>query len=214
MTENPQATSEQSDRLAHFNMKLLDAWVENRMEHDRLLIQLSAAGIGVLITLVTAVAAVWRYQPLLYLLACLPFLATILICLRILRSNADYLEAVCRGVRPEGIKKLSRRLRCLDKTAYCLFICGIGVALFAALLTTCRATTNKGEEIMPGDNRRTEQSNTASNIQKKSLNGIVAFRPNPGTPEAPVEPQGPGTDGTSQGNDQASTKNGDTSSRT
>ena len=108
---------------------LQELWAENRMTLDRSLLQLSAAGIGLLVTLLTTVAT-WRgLELLIYLAAALFFLGTIVLCLWIFRKNCEYLEAILRG------KARKPNLRCLDRLSFGFFVAALVLSLFAAAVT-------------------------------------------------------------------------------
>lgn len=77
------------------------AWYESKMLHDRVLIQLSAAGIGLLVTLLTAFGVESCLQLVLFFGAFALFLATIWICLAIFRNNADYIRDVIQEREPK-----------------------------------------------------------------------------------------------------------------
>lgn len=73
---------------------LINAWVQTRMERDKTIISLSAAGIGLLVTLITTFRTLnlWLTGA-----ASICFLITIGIILYIYKRNADYLARAIKG---------------------------------------------------------------------------------------------------------------------
>jgi len=79
--------------IQHYSV-LLAAWIETRMERDRTLVALSAAAIGLLVTILTAVGLPRLWMVLLYVGAFAGFLLTIWTAIRIYQLNSEKLSSV------------------------------------------------------------------------------------------------------------------------
>jgi hypothetical protein len=84
---------ENSEREVAFYSAVVTAWVETRMERDRSVFTLAAAGIGLLVTVLTTVGVPARWLLGLYAAAGAFFLATCVLCLWIFDANATHLRA-------------------------------------------------------------------------------------------------------------------------
>ncbi len=115
-----------------FNHRLLDLWAENRMTLDKSFLQLSAAGIGLLVALLTTTTSWLSLEFWLCSVALFCFLLSIIICLCIFRQNSRYLLAVSRG--EESPQK--NRLKWLDRLLWGFFHLAIAFAVLAGY-TSC-----------------------------------------------------------------------------
>lgn len=113
-----------------FYSAVVNAWVTTRMEKDRTLIVLSAGGIGVLVSLLTATGPHDGCCLALYLVATLAFLAAIILALCVLSRNATYLERVVRGD-----DRRDHVLRSLDHLVMASFLLGVVLAITAGALS-------------------------------------------------------------------------------
>ena len=73
------------------------AWFNTALEHDKSILALSAAGIGLLITLLTTTGLASAEALLLYVGAILSFLLSIICVLFIFNRNKGYIEKVITG---------------------------------------------------------------------------------------------------------------------
>ena len=69
--------------IAHYSA-ILSAWIRTKMERDKVLITLSAGGIGLLVTIFSTVGVKHWWEILPYMIAVIFFLATIIVCLFII----------------------------------------------------------------------------------------------------------------------------------
>ena len=99
---------------------LLQAWIDTRMERDRLLAALSAGGIGLLITLLAATGLPRLWIGILYLASAVAFILSLGCTVTMLSKNAIHLEAVVLGT--EGI---AGKLRQLDRATFAALIAGL-----------------------------------------------------------------------------------------
>jgi len=155
-----------------------------RIEHDKHLLALSASGIGLLVTLLTAVGVKSAESLVLYCVAILAFLICVLSVLAIFSRNADHLEKIITNNETDDPV-----LNILDKVAKSSFIFGI---LFTAILGVSVAINSYSKEIkMSGkkenlniENIATESINNAARLrqntttlEKKSIDGAAKLRP-------------------------------------
>lgn len=117
------STDEQANAL---NIQLFQAWIDNRMEFDRTVAALSAAGIGLLVALTDRFAFESAAGLLLYVAAAVAFLGSLAATLTVFRRNAAYLQRVMHGERAAD-----RTLTLLDRIGIACFV--LGVALTALL---------------------------------------------------------------------------------
>jgi amino acid transporter len=82
--------------LAYYGA-LVNGWIDTKMERDKSLLTLSAGGLGVLITLLSTIGVKELSELILYALASLCFVLTIILCVIIFSRNANYLEKVLKG---------------------------------------------------------------------------------------------------------------------
>lgn len=82
------------DQDVEYYSALAHGWVQTRMAKDKGLLSLSAAGIGLLVTLLTSVGVTSRVLWVLYTLAILLFAFCLVIVLIIFHCNSKYLSDV------------------------------------------------------------------------------------------------------------------------
>ncbi len=105
--------------LAHYTA-LVTAWFNTRLEHDKSLLTLSAAGIGLLISVATKVAIDSAVDLFLYIAALAVFVLCLVTILLIYRQNSKHLEDVIQRQTANDLF-----LSILDVTAIFTFIAGI-----------------------------------------------------------------------------------------
>lgn len=77
--------------IAYYSV-LLNAWIQTRMERDKTLVTLSAAAVGLLVTLLTTVGINKQWVIFLYLGAFIGFSLTIFTSLKIYQKNSEHIE--------------------------------------------------------------------------------------------------------------------------
>lgn len=131
MTDNPETPEEKEYRaksVAYYEAAV-QAWLQCRMERDRLLLTLSAGAIGLLVTLLTTTGPSSPTRALLYGASLAFFLLTVVVVLLILGLNANLLEKVVQDKEPSRDSSL---LKALDLIAGVAFVIGIVFALVTA----------------------------------------------------------------------------------
>ena len=119
---------------------VVQAWAGTRMEKDRSILNLSAAGIGLLVTLLTTVGVTARCQLVLYILAMIGFGIAILTALWIFSKNATYLKQVAKSNKVGDDKTLVR----LDRVLIIAFLVGITMLVTIGIVTARIQLIQKG----------------------------------------------------------------------
>jgi len=114
---------DQQKEVAYY-AALVNAWIQTKMDRDKLLVTLSSGGIGLLVTLLSAVKIKHYWELLLYAAAVICFLVTIMACMFIFKRNSSHIEDVlCKNATQDYV--LSR----LDRISSYFFILGIVFSL-------------------------------------------------------------------------------------
>lgn len=156
--------------IAHYSV-LLSAWIETKMERDKTLVTLSAAAIGLLVTILTTVGAKHFWEIPLFAFAVISFLVTIWSSLTIYQLNSEHLEEAIRG---SSVK--DPRLEKYDKRSVGAFIIGsIAALLIGVSSASCELINLKV-------NKMTNQQKLSSNSEKRtisrdSIDGVTKLNP-------------------------------------
>ena len=182
--------------IAHYSV-LLSAFINNKMELDKTLVTLSAAAIGLLVTILTAVGVENRWEIPLFMLAVLSFLTTIWCSLQIYKFNSAHLEAVIRGSAEKD-----KRLKIYDKWSIWAFFIGSFSALLIGVLSAYSQLHNKEEDIM---SKKTSPTTVSKQVfLRDSVDGITNLSPQiTQKPSQPQNSEKAGTTGQSTSGDSA-----------
>lgn len=177
--------------VAHYSV-LLSAFIQTKMDRDKMLVTLSSAGIGLLIAVLTAVGVTYMWEGVLYAVALLAFGTTIVSLIWVFDLNSKFIEEQLRGSDSETKIKLRR----LDRLSLICFT--------VALLSIVILGSTSGIIHLTGDTGMTTEqplpdSNQEKQPEKKSLDGLERLKP-----ETQVEPVP-----ASNGGDVAEQKDGD-----
>jgi hypothetical protein len=140
------------------------------MERDKSLMTLSAAAIGLLVTLLTTVGAKSLCLVVLYASAIISFTCALITTIQIFDRNAVYLEKIAKGN-----DKNDERLVALDKRLYTSFIIGVVLTLLIGTVTGLDQLTKTGENKMT-DEKSQGASGTREHLLE-SLEGLDKLRP-------------------------------------
>jgi hypothetical protein len=185
-SSHPTEEQENLQKRVAYYAAMVEAWIGTRMERDRTLVTLAAAGIGLLITILTAVGVSARWHLWLYGLSAIGFGTSIYTSLRVFERNAEAIEHAL------GIREVPPKLTNLDRTSRLSFALGtaffVGLAIVSALGTTASAR----DQIMPDSTKGAPAKGPV--LHKRSLDGIAKLKPpaaptSGGAPPAPA--QGP-----------------------
>lgn len=143
---------------------LLSSWIHTRMERDRAVITLSAAAIGLLVTILTAFGISGIWQRILVISAFVGFVGAIWVGLRIYELNADHLVESLKG----GSGK-SPKLERFDKWSKRFFCVGLISMILLGLVT---AFNNGGGTMSDKDKNSSKKQPI-----KESVNGVQKLSP-------------------------------------
>jgi len=143
---------------------LLSSWIHTRMERDKAVITLSAAAIGLLVTILTAFGLSGIWQRILVILAFVGFVGAIWIGLRIYELNADHLVESLKG----GSGK-SPKLERFDKWSKRFFCVGLISMISLGLVT---ALNNEGGVMSDKDKKSSQKQSI-----KESVDGVQKLSP-------------------------------------
>jgi len=157
--------------IAHYSV-LLGAWIQTKMERDKTLVTLSAAAIGLLVTILTTVGVKSIWEVPFFAVAVTSFLVTIWSSLVIYQLNSQHLEDAIRGSSQKD-----PRLEKYDKRSIRSFIIGSVSALIIGILSA------SFQVLKPEENAMTEKGNTSQYVGKQttlreSVNGVTNLNPN------------------------------------
>ena len=105
----PSVTEIEGKNIAYYSA-LVQAWIQTRMERDKTLCTLSAAGIGLLVTLLTTVGVDFRWELIPCALAFIGFVVTIWCTINIYMRNSESIESIVNESKKEkpSLAKLDR----------------------------------------------------------------------------------------------------------
>lgn len=160
----------------------LDAWYGTRLEHDKSLLTLSTAGIGLLITLASTVGIPSRTALILSSLAVLAFIVCLVAVLFIFRWNSGHLEDVVHAR-----KERSAKLAALDWIAICAFLAGVILSCSVGFVSAAHSAETKVVNMVDGKKPTTYAADSINGIHRmkpggkidRSFDGIVNMSPGP-----------------------------------
>lgn len=190
--------SDQEKEL-QFYSAVVNAWFSTRAELDRSLLTLSAAGIGLLVTLLSTVGVGSVEGVVLYIAALLSFLICLGAVLWIFARNASHLQEIVHSAA-----QADRLLGALDVTAAISFQVAAVLSCIIGIATAVQSF--RSHEVSMSEDQKSrglaqDSFNGATNMRPaqtdltKSFNGAAALKPssNPtSAPQAtvPASPQG------------------------
>lgn len=159
--------------IAHYSV-LLSAWIETKMERDKTLVTLSAAAIGLLVTILTTVGVKHFWEILLFAVAAVSFLVTIWSSLIIYQLNSRHLEDAIRGS-----SERDPRLEKYDKRSIRAFIIGAIAALLIGISSASYQLTNTEVSKMADQEKSSSNSGKPTTLKEivKSVNGVTNLNP-------------------------------------
>jgi uncharacterized membrane protein YgcG len=150
------------------------AWVDTRMEKDKTLLTLATGGIGVITTLATTVGPGSKAELVLYGLAAISFVVTIIAAVLIFDANSRHLEEVLLKQTTDD----DPDLQWLDRVLFASFVVGVMLACAIALTAGYthirkdhKVAEQKLNESFSGIGRLQNTAVTGA-PEKKSLTGI------------------------------------------
>lgn len=170
--------------IAHYQT-LLSTWIETRMEQDKMVITLSAAAIGLLVTIITTVGIKGFWQYFFAVASFAGFIIATCGCVHIFQVNAKHLE---ENLRCQSTEDTSKLLKKLDRLTIVCFYAGIVCAVLMAISASFQKTggvamTEKNQEVPKKIEKLQESVNGVKKLSPveleigKSLNGISNLAP-------------------------------------
>jgi hypothetical protein len=123
--------------IAHYSV-LLGAWIQTRMERDKTLVALSAAAIGLLVTILTTVGVRSIWEIFLFAISMISFIITIWSSIKIYQLNSQHIESAIRGSSTKD-----PRLEKYDKCSIMAFIIGSVAAGLIGIMSAVYGLTCK-----------------------------------------------------------------------
>jgi hypothetical protein len=176
-------TPEEIENQKHieFYSASLNAWFNTSLEHDKSLLTLSAGGIGLLVTLLTAVGLSSAESLVLYICAIVSFAISIISILAVFKRNNNYIEAVICN-KNQGMDPVLGRL---DTTALVAF--GIGVLFTAIIGISTAINSYSGKDVNMANDKKNQSvyiresfngvAKLQSGYEQKSFNGAANLKP-------------------------------------
>lgn len=132
MDEKEREAQEISDKNVAFYQTFLNAWVENRMEVDKQLLMLSSLAIGLLMFFYDKLQTPTEF--VLWLLAGILFILTIIVVLCVFRCNSKYIRCLIRDDNQPEKQASEKSLQVMTACAFGMFIVAIMLAFALAIV--------------------------------------------------------------------------------
>ena len=142
------------------------------MERDKTLVTLSAAAIGLLVTILTTVGVKHSWEVLLYAFAVISFLITIWSSLTIYQLNSEHLEEAIKGSSAKD-----PRLEKYDKQSVRAFIIGSMATLLIGVSSASYELINLKVNKMTNQQKSSSNSGKPATL-RESLDGVTKLSPN------------------------------------
>lgn len=175
------------------------AWFSTSIEYDKSLLTLSAAGIGLHLTLVTTIGLSSPEALVLYIGAILSFTAALLAVLRVLRFNQTHIEDIVTSRVVDKDPALAR----LDLFAILSFGAGVVLTAVVAIGAAIHSYTDREKSMTEKQQNQQvvplqESVNGAAKLQPpvghgKSFNGAASLQHATQQPSQPVASQAQST---------------------
>jgi hypothetical protein len=156
MTEQEKAEKKEIE----FYASATTAWFDTKLERDKSLLALSAGGIGLLITLLSAIGIHSTESLILYATALLSFICSLGAVLWIFKRNAAHLEDINRG--KEGGDLL---LDLLDNAAIFCFFLGVVLSSIMGVSSALHSFQTQEIQMASGDKGRQMANDSFSGIK-------------------------------------------------
>lgn len=152
--------------IAHYSV-LLQAWVDTRMESDKTIVTLAAAGVGLLVSILAAAGVKHRWEIFLYGGAFISLGLSIYISLEIFRRNSRHIALAIHGSSEEDPALIQ-----YDKAQMAAFL--VGVCFFAIIGIVTAFNSVAGDSAM---NDQSKFKQTPGPLTGDSVNGIGRLAP-------------------------------------
>jgi len=112
---------------------IVQAWINTRMECDKSLLTLSAAALGLIVTLITSVGINSILLAIFYTASVFFFLFALIVGIKIFRWNSEYLEKIAKDEQEEE-ECWEKCLKKWDKRLFWSFIAGVSFMLIVGII--------------------------------------------------------------------------------
>lgn len=151
-----------------FYAAAVNAWFNTSIEHDKRIITLAASGVGLLVTLITVFGVYSILDLVLYIVAIIIFLATIILVLYVFRLNRIYIEKVLNGT----ISGNDHELNIIDRLVLLIFTLGVFLTMIIGIYIAIHSYTSNEDKM---SNKTTESTQAVP--LRKSFNGAHNLKP-------------------------------------
>jgi hypothetical protein len=152
------------------------------MEHDKTLVTVSSAGIGLLVTLAAIQGVRSVFEIVSFVIGLIGFVVCINVALKLYRLNSTLIESELRS------SELKPNLKTYDRLALASFMIGVVCLCTVGISAMIYRYFENKESRMANDEKQQVQSGV---MLKKSLDGIQNLRPEPAKTPEPVAPAAP-----------------------
>jgi len=157
----------QESKEAEFYSQSVAAWFSSRLEHDKSLLTLSTAGVGVLVTMVqSAIDSISSL--LLYIFAILSFVISLVSVLFIFKMNTTHIEGVINKIEREN-----RLLLILDSVASFSFFLGMLLSAILGMAVAISTLHDKEAKMAEKNQNKSVQMQNAFD----SVHGLANLQP-------------------------------------
>ncbi len=175
--------SDLEERKRIYYSAIVNAFIDSSMERDRNLLNLSAGGIGLLVTLMTTVGVHSTFGLCLYISSIISFSVAIILILHVFKLNKSYLLKLATDEKTTEVP-----LKKYDSAIFILFILGI-IFLFSIGLSTANHQLNSKEsQTMSADvNKKKRIIESVDDLSKlspdsiRSLTDLAKLKPTKGS---------------------------------
>ena len=133
MSDENKNSLEEQKGVAYYSA-LVNAWITTRMEKDKQLLTLSAAGIGLIIIFQPKLSTIFEFW--IWILSGVCFLLSICLLLSVFTDNGDLIEAEIVESKSILKDKLNKRVSLKTKLSGWLFVLGATLAFVLAISQT------------------------------------------------------------------------------
>ncbi|MBC2696014.1 MAG: hypothetical protein HF982_12230 [Desulfobacteraceae bacterium] len=151
---------------------LVQAWITTKLDHDKTIITLSSAGIGLIVTLLATVSPNNVAYIILYILSTFGFCLAIISATTVLKKNSKYIEQVIKGKRDRD-----PYLRYWDSAMTIGFYAGIVFLIIIDIISGLNNLKEVKEVKKMATDRIEKTTNRSDDYNSRSLDDIGKIAP-------------------------------------
>lgn len=145
-TEEEREQNLKDNKEIQYYMALVTAWINTKMEHDKTIITLSAAAIGLLITILTTKGTAERWHIWLFGVTFLCYLVAIITAILIFQENSVRIEHEVTNQETSHDLKLQRLDNVVRWSFFVGTICFVSIGVLSAMANTQKVTAKNDIE--------------------------------------------------------------------